>query len=64
MTFTQSCILGKLFILVLAQSSKVNGTTEPKLFLQGISKLQWEDVIAAWTGPAQHFLAIPDCLGI
>lgn len=64
MSVTQSCILGKLFILVPAQSSRVNGTTEPKLFLQGLSRLQWEAVIAAWAGLAQLFLAIPDCLGI
>lgn len=50
MSVTQSCVSGRLFVLVPAQSGRVNGTTEPKLFLQGTSKLQWEAVIAAQTG--------------
>ena len=49
---TRSCISGRLFILVPAQSSRISSTGEPKLFLQGLFELQWEAVIAAWTGSA------------
>lgn len=64
MTVTQFCVSGRLFVLVPAQNGRVDDTTEPKLFLQGTSKLQWEAVIAAWTGLAQLSLAVVDCPGI
>lgn len=43
---------------------RANGTTKPKLFLQGTSKLQWETVIAAQTGPAWLSSVVAGCPGV
>lgn len=61
MSVTQSCVLGRLFVLASAQSGTVNGITQPKLFPQGTSKLQWEAVVAAWRGLAKLSLAVTGC---
>lgn len=60
---TQLCVSGSLFVLVPAQSSRVNGTTKTKLFLQGTSKLHNEAVTVARMGPAWLFPAMADCPG-